>query len=259
MRRRATCPTYVRTMERAMIAALADEGIEAEVREGLTGVWAGESQDRLDRRARVARRDHARLRGERRRRPPAVRVDRAVRDRGRADDLACSRRPGAPAAMPLLPQARGVAVRARRSGCASGSVSPRARLRASAAVAEQLGAGMSARAHRPAPAPTPAARASSRCPARCARSASASRRGSRCRRPGGAALPRAAPDDRRRGPAHGLPGGGLPEHRRVLAARHGHVHDPRRHLHAPLRLLQRQDRQADATTTRSSRCAWRSR
>ena len=30
---------YVRTMERALIAALADEGIEAEVREGLTGVW----------------------------------------------------------------------------------------------------------------------------------------------------------------------------------------------------------------------------
>jgi lipoyl(octanoyl) transferase len=33
---------YVRTMERALIAALADEGIAAEVREGLTGVWAGE-------------------------------------------------------------------------------------------------------------------------------------------------------------------------------------------------------------------------
>jgi lipoate-protein ligase B len=33
---------YVRTMERALIQALADEGIEAEVREGLTGVWVGE-------------------------------------------------------------------------------------------------------------------------------------------------------------------------------------------------------------------------
>src|SRR6266446_10954760 len=31
---------YVRTMERAIIAALADEGVDAEVREGLTGVWA---------------------------------------------------------------------------------------------------------------------------------------------------------------------------------------------------------------------------
>jgi lipoyl(octanoyl) transferase len=30
---------YVRTMERALIAALADEGLDAEVREGLTGVW----------------------------------------------------------------------------------------------------------------------------------------------------------------------------------------------------------------------------
>jgi lipoyl(octanoyl) transferase len=35
---------YVRTMERAMLAALADEGIEAEVREGLTGVWVGEAK-----------------------------------------------------------------------------------------------------------------------------------------------------------------------------------------------------------------------
>jgi lipoate-protein ligase B len=31
---------YVATMERAIIAALGDEGIEAETREGLTGVWA---------------------------------------------------------------------------------------------------------------------------------------------------------------------------------------------------------------------------
>jgi lipoate-protein ligase B len=37
-------PAYVHTMEAAMIAALADEGIEAEVRDGLTGVWAGDSK-----------------------------------------------------------------------------------------------------------------------------------------------------------------------------------------------------------------------
>ena len=37
-------PAYVRTMESAMIDALAGEGIEARVREGLTGVWAGESK-----------------------------------------------------------------------------------------------------------------------------------------------------------------------------------------------------------------------
>ena len=33
---------YVHGLESAMIAALADEGIEAQTREGLTGVWAGE-------------------------------------------------------------------------------------------------------------------------------------------------------------------------------------------------------------------------
>jgi lipoate-protein ligase B len=33
---------FVRTMERAIITALADEGIEACVREGLTGVWVGD-------------------------------------------------------------------------------------------------------------------------------------------------------------------------------------------------------------------------
>lgn len=35
---------YVRKMESAIIAALRDEGIAAEVREGLTGVWAGDSK-----------------------------------------------------------------------------------------------------------------------------------------------------------------------------------------------------------------------
>jgi lipoate-protein ligase B len=34
-------PGYVATIERAIVAALADEGIDAGVREGLTGVWAG--------------------------------------------------------------------------------------------------------------------------------------------------------------------------------------------------------------------------
>ena len=37
-------PRYVHTVESVIVAALADEGIEAEVREGLTGVWAGESK-----------------------------------------------------------------------------------------------------------------------------------------------------------------------------------------------------------------------
>jgi lipoate-protein ligase B len=33
---------YLRTLERAVIAALADEGVRASVREGLTGIWVGE-------------------------------------------------------------------------------------------------------------------------------------------------------------------------------------------------------------------------
>jgi lipoyl(octanoyl) transferase len=35
---------HVRVMELAMIAALAEEGVDARVRDGLTGVWAGESK-----------------------------------------------------------------------------------------------------------------------------------------------------------------------------------------------------------------------
>ncbi len=59
------------------------------------------------------------------------------------------------------------------------------------------------------------------------------------------AVPAAKAPDRVREPPHGVPGGGVPEHRRVLAAGNRDVHDPRRHVHAALRLLQRQDRQAD--------------
>jgi lipoyl(octanoyl) transferase len=33
-------PEFVRTMERALVSALLDEGVSAEVREGLTGIWA---------------------------------------------------------------------------------------------------------------------------------------------------------------------------------------------------------------------------
>ena len=37
-------PAYVHTMERAVVEALGEEGIEAEAREGETGIWAGESK-----------------------------------------------------------------------------------------------------------------------------------------------------------------------------------------------------------------------
>ena len=58
-------------------------------------------------------------------------------------------------------------------------------------------------------------------------------------------LPAPEGDDPRAEPAHGLRGGQLPQRRRVLGARHRDLHDPRRRLHAPLRLLQRADGQAD--------------
>ena len=54
---------------------------------------------------------------------------------------------------------------------------------------------------------------------------------------------------------HGLRGGALPEHRGVLGAAHGHGHDPRRHVHAGLRLLRGEDRPARPGTTRTSRVA----
>jgi lipoic acid synthetase len=41
-----------------------------------------------------------------------------------------------------------------------------------------------------------------------------------------------------------------PEHRRMLRPRHGDLHDPRRHLHAPLPVLRRRPRQAAAARCR---------
>ena len=67
---------YVRTMERAIVAALAEEGVAARAphrgRARLHGRLGRRPQDRLDRRARRARRHHARLRDQRRQRPRAV-------------------------------------------------------------------------------------------------------------------------------------------------------------------------------------------
>src|SRR5437773_8133014 len=40
---------------------------------------------------------------------------------------------------------------------------------------------------------------------------------------------------------HGLRGGALPQHRRLLEPGHGDLHDPRRRLHAGLRLLRGED------------------
>ena len=52
---------------------------------------------------------------------------------------------------------------------------------------------------------------------------------------------------------HRLRGGALPQHRGVLGAAHGHGHDPRRHVHARLRLLRREDRPTRAGSTTTSR------
>ena len=102
---------FVHTMERAIVTALADEGIAAEPRATpFTGVWANDAQDRVDRGAGVGRGHHARTGRERGQRPPAVRVDRAVRHRPRAHDVGLEGDRQAPR-VAVLPQAHGVALR----------------------------------------------------------------------------------------------------------------------------------------------------
>ena len=229
--RRLTCTRW----SGAIVAALADEGIAAEAaRRALHRRLGG----RLARSARSACTcprgvtTHG-LRRERGQRPSAVRVDRAVRDRPRARDLGVARR-RARALAALLPQADGLAL---RRGVRA---APADRVRAAGCSSAARRGGMS----------TALAREPGR---RAGCSSMGEVRPFRERKPavvqgagaGRPALPRAARDDRGPGAAHGLPGGGLPEHRRVLGARHRHLHDPRRHLHAPLRLLQREDGQAD--------------
>ena len=53
-----------------------------------------------------------------------------------------------------------------------------------------------------------------------------------------------------RGPAHGLPGGRLPQHLRVLGGPRGHLPHRRRPVHPPLRLLPDRHRQAAAARPR---------
>ena len=72
----------------------------------------------------------------------------------------------------------------------------------------------------------------------------ASRTGSASRRPArrnGAETQAIVRENR---PRHGVRGGRLPQYRRVLGEEARHLHDHGRHLHARLRLLQRQDRHA---------------
>ena len=243
-----TSSRYVRTLEQAIVAALRDEGIAAPGRgRGRPDSPASGSSERKIASIGVhvsARRDDARVRGQRRQRPAAVRVGRALRPRRRADDLD---RPRDGRAGPLR-AASACSWRARWDARSTGgpSRSPADRL------AEALGAPSKLTPDdrcdlRPAPAPTRAAWTSA-CSA-WARTSSLPRARKppwfKVPAPGGARYRELRQLIEAREPPHGLPGGGLPEHRRVLGARHRDVHDPRRHLHAPLRLLQRQDRQAD--------------
>ena len=222
---------FVHTMEGAIVAALADEGIAAEVRETpLTGVWAGD--------AKIAS-IGVRVSGGVTTHGLAVNVDNDLQpfewivpcgiDHVRMTSVA-KRDRAATARCPASASAwRGALPR--RSACGSGSCrrggSPSGRSwRREHALALEPGRRSGARHGRGAPVPR-------------AQAGLVQAPGPRRAR-----LPRAARDDRGPGPPHGLPGGRLPEHRRVLGARHGHLHDPRRHLHAPLRVLQRQDGQA---------------
>ena len=55
---------------------------------------------------------------------------------------------------------------------------------------------------------------------------------------------------------HGVRGGGLPQHLRVLGRRHRHVHDQRRAVHPGLRVLPGRHPHARGPSTRTSRRGW---
>ena len=74
-----------------------------------------------------------------------------------------------------------------------------------------------------------------------------------------AAVRRDARDRARARPRHRVRGGGLPQHRRVLGRAPRHHDDHGRHLHARLRLLQRQDRTARRARCGGARRTWRTR
>ena len=66
-------------------------------------------------------------------------------------------------------------------------------------------------------------------------------------------VPRAQAARARPRPAHGVRRGRLPEHLRVLGRPHRHVHDPRRSLHACVRVLPGRHAQAARASTPTSR------
>ena len=83
---------YVRTLEQALVAALAQEGVAARARPedgpDYTGVWVQERKIASIGVHLARGRDHPRVGGQRRERPAAVLVGGALRPGRRADDLA---------------------------------------------------------------------------------------------------------------------------------------------------------------------------
>ena len=121
----ASVPEYILTMEKAIVAALADAGVEArtQARPQARRRVGGRAQDRLGRRAHLPRRLLARLRRQRRQRPRPVQLGRRLRAARGADDLAARRGRRRGPARASASAWRGAS--ARRSGAASGSSPPR--------------------------------------------------------------------------------------------------------------------------------------
>ena len=248
---------YVRRLEAVLIAALADFGIDAtRVDAGYTGRLGRRREDRGDRREGRARAHAARLRAQCRSRPRDVRPHRSVRHpRSRSHvDGAAARRPRSTArgrrrVVARFAEAFGFATVDRQDVAWQGRRRSRAVHRDGGAPVVSpvrlLGSARSRRGR---------GRPGSRCAAAGVDAGQA--RGSTT------ATSRLQATMRRPRPAHGLRGSGLPEHLRVLGRSHRDVHDPRRSLHAGVRLLpgrhaqaarRRRRRAARASPKRSSR------
>ena len=228
---------YVRRLEAALIAVCADLGVEADRVEGRSGVWlAGRrpragAQGRRDRHPGRAGRHHARLRAELRPRPHLVRPDRAVRDRRRRRHLAVGR------ARPRRHGRRGRCrtVEQRLAEVLRRRLSRDRTYRWTYADLVSRSGGPQAAAPR-----GPQRRDPDREEAAVDQDP----------RDDGPGVHRAQVAGQARGPAHGLRGGRLPQHLRVLGGPRGHVPHRRRPVHPALRLLPDRHRQARAARPR---------
>ena len=242
---------YVRTLEAVLIGALAGFGIDGAPRsDGYTGVWVGDEKIAAIG-VKVAAGAPARLRAQRRPRPLDVRPHRPVRHprpRRHLDGRVAGRRPAMRDG-----RRRGVA-RSRRTSVHLGRTPGRRRREppddlGAFSRAAMAGGGRRARDGGPAAGPRAPVRLLGRLAAAGVQESVA---GPARRRPEwmrvkadlGRRLPRDQAARARPRPAHGVRGGGLPQHLRVLGRPHGHVHDPRRAVHPRVRLLPRRHPQA---------------